>query len=165
MSGSQHSRTRWLEAFVALVSGLLFAIGLAIGGMTQPAKVVGFLDVAGNWDPSLAFVMVGAITVYFVANRLVKKRSAPLVGSAFHLPTRRDIEPRLLVGAGLFGVGWGLAGYCPGPGLSVLGAGSFRALLFVLSMALGMLLFEMMQRPRTRRVHALTSESTQGMQR
>lgn len=166
MSDSQHPRTRWLEAFVAFVSGLLFAIGLAVGGMTQPSKVVGFLDVAGSWDPSLAFVMIGAIAVYFVANRLVQKRAAPLVGAAFHLPTRRDIEPRLLVGAGMFGVGWGLAGYCPGPGLSVLGTGnSFGALLFVLSMALGMLLFEALQKLRMRRVHPPAGEPAQGLQR
>lgn len=165
MSGSHEQPRGLLEVFVAFVSGLLFAVGLAIAGMTQPAKVIGFLDVAGSWDPSLAFVMIGAIAVYFVANRLVQRRAAPLVGAVFHLPTRRDIEPRLLVGAGLFGIGWGLAGYCPGPGLSALGTGGLRALLFVASMAAGMLLFEAMQKVRTRRAHVVTHEPAQGLQR
>jgi uncharacterized membrane protein YedE/YeeE len=165
MSGSRHQPTSALEALVAFVSGSLFAVGLAIAGMTQPAKVVAFLDVAGSWDPSLAFVMMAAIAVYFVAHRAVQKRAAPLVGPVFHLPTRRDIEPRLLVGAGLFGVGWGLGGYCPGPGLSALGTGSFDALLFVASMAGGMLLFEVAQRARTRRVHARTGEPAPELQR
>jgi uncharacterized membrane protein YedE/YeeE len=163
MSGSHEQPRSLLEVSLAFVSGLLFAIGLAIAGMTQPAKVIGFLDVTGSWDPSLAFVMIGAIAVYFVANRLVQRRTAPLVGAAFHLPTRRDLEPRLVVGAGLFGIGWGLAGYCPGPGLSALGTGGFRALMFVASMAAGMLIFEAMQKVRTRRVHAATGEPAQGL--
>lgn len=141
-----------LEVLLSFASGLLFAVGLAIAGMTQPSKVVGFLDVAGDWDPSLAFVMMGAIAVYVVANRLVARRSAPLVGSVFHLPTRRDIEPKLVVGAGLFGIGWGLAGYCPGPGLSALAAGGLPVVLFVASMAAGMLVFEGLQRLRTKRL-------------
>ena len=140
-----------LELLVAFAAGALFAVGLALAGMTQPAKVVGFLDVAGNWDPSLAFVMVGAIAVYFVANRLAKRRVQPLFSPTFHLPTRRDIEPNLLIGAGLFGIGWGLAGYCPGPGLASLGTGTTGAILFVGAMALGMLLFEAMQKLRVRR--------------
>jgi uncharacterized membrane protein YedE/YeeE len=163
MSGSHEQPRSLLEVFLAFVSGLLFAVGLAIAGMTQPAKVIGFLDVAGSWDPSLAFVMIGAIAVYFVANRLVQRRAAPLVGAVFHLPNRRDLEPRLVVGAGMFGIGWGLAGYCPGPGLSALGTGRFHALMFVASMAAGMLLFEAMQKVRTRRGHAATREPAQGL--
>ena len=159
------ARERRLEALVSFASGLLFSMGLAIAGMTQPAKVVGFLDFAGNWDPSLAFVMMGAIAVYFVANRLVQGRAAPLVGSVFHLPTRRDIEPKLVGGAGLFGIGWGLAGYCPGPGLSSLGTGSQSALVFVASMAAGMVLFETMQKVRTRRAQATAGEAAGGLQR
>ena len=165
MSDSQKPPRSLLEVLVAFASGLLFAVGLAVAGMTQPAKVVGFLDVAGSWDPSLAFVMIGAIAVYFVANRLVQGRAAPWIGSVFHLPTRRDIEPRLVLGAGLFGIGWGLAGYCPGPALTALGTGGFRALSFVASMAAGMLLFEAVQKLRTRRVHAVTGEPARGMQR
>jgi len=98
--------------------------------------------------------MIGAIAVYFVANRLVTRRSAPLAGSMFHLPTRRDIEPKLVIGAGLFGVGWGLAGYCPGPGLSSLGTGALPVLLFVASMATGMLSFEALHKLRIKRLPA-----------
>jgi uncharacterized membrane protein YedE/YeeE len=163
MSGSPQTKSM-LEVFVSFVSGLLFAIGLAVAGMTQPGKVVAFLDVAGDWDPSLAFVMMGAIAVYFIANRLVQKRTTPWVGVMLHLPTRRDIEPRLVVGAGLFGIGWGLAGYCPGPGLSSLGTGAFNALVFVASMSVGMLLFEALQKLRTRRAQTATSQSVQGLQ-
>jgi uncharacterized membrane protein YedE/YeeE len=165
MSDAHQQPKNLLEVLVSFASGVLFAVGLAIAGMTQPGKVVGFLDVAGDWDPSLAFVMMGAIAVYFVANRLVQRRPAPLVGAAFHLPTRRDIEPKLVIGAGLFGVGWGLAGYCPGPGLSSLAAGGLKPLLFVASMAAGMLLFEATQKLRTRRVHAVSGEPVQGLPR
>ena len=151
MSEPQAKPNARLEAAVAFVAGVLFAVGLAISGMTQPSKVIAFLDVAGAWDPSLAFVMVGAISVYFVATRLVKRRSAPFSGGSFHLPTRRDIEPNLLIGAGLFGVGWGLGGYCPGPSLTSLATGSASAITFVVAMALGMLLFEYLQRFRKAR--------------
>jgi uncharacterized membrane protein YedE/YeeE len=127
--------------------------------MTQPGKVIAFLDVAGDWDPSLAMVMGGAIAVYFVATRLVRRRSAPLAGGEFHLPTRRDLEPNLLIGAGLFGVGWGLAGYCPGPALTSLGTGRLSSLTFVATMALGMLLYEGTQRLRRakQRGHSVAS--------
>lgn len=163
MSQTEKKPRRALEVLLSFVSGLLFAVGLAVAGMTKPSKVVGFLDFAGDWDPSLAFVMMGAIAVYFVANRLVTRRSAPLVGSMFHLPTRRDIEPELVMGAGLFGIGWGLAGYCPGPGLSSLGTGALPVLLFVASMATGMLSFEALQR-RTKRVR-VAGPGVQGLQR
>jgi hypothetical protein len=165
MTDVSHAPKGALEAFLAFVSGALFSVGLALAGMTQPSKVVGFLDVAGDWDPSLAFVMLGAIAVYFVANRLLSGRQAPWVGGGFHLPTRRDIEPNLLIGAGLFGVGWGLAGYCPGPGLSALGAGTQRALVFVVSMAVGMLLFEAMQKLRTCRARGVAAVSAPSVQR
>ncbi|MFO0677002.1 MAG: DUF6691 family protein [Polyangiaceae bacterium] len=121
----------------SFASGALFATGLVISGMTRPAKVTGFLDVFGAWDASLAFVMVGAIVVHAVALRFVLRRGEPLFGGTFHLPTRRDLDPRLLVGAGLFGVGWALAGYCPGPGLVAAGSGSWPAALFTLGMILG----------------------------
>jgi uncharacterized protein len=130
-----------LEMALSLASGVLFSVGLAISGMTQPAKVVAFLDIAGRWDPSLAFVMGAATLVYFTAFRLVMRQTAPLVGE-FHLPTQRDIEPKLVVGAALFGVGWGLAGYCPGPALVSLATGSASAFTFVAAMAIGMLLFD-----------------------
>jgi uncharacterized membrane protein YedE/YeeE len=120
-------------------AGALFAVGLAISGMTKPSKVAGFLDLAGAWDASLAFVMMGAIVVHFVAYRLVMKRSSPLFDVTFHVPTRKDIDRRLVLGAALFGIGWGLGGFCPGPGLVTLGSGSLSALVFVAGMTLGML--------------------------
>lgn len=123
---------------VAAVVGVVFALGLAIGGMTNPAKVIGFLDVFGDWDPSLAFVMGGAIAVYAPFLRWVRRRSAPLLDDRFHLPTRRDIDARLLLGAAMFGVGWGLAGYCPGPGLVGAMALGTDAVIFTGSMLSGM---------------------------
>lgn len=153
-----------LEVLISFVAGMLFAIGLALAGMTQPSKVVGFLDVAGHWDPSLAFVMLGAIAVYAVANRLVKGRAAPLVGGSFHLPTRRDIDPNLMLGAGLFGIGWGLAGYCPGPGLTSVATGSKAPLTFVVAMSIGMLTFAALQkfrRPRVTRAAETSREPSQ----
>jgi uncharacterized membrane protein YedE/YeeE len=124
---------------VAFGTGALFAVGLAISGMTKPSKVTGFLDLAGTWDASLAFVMVGAIAVHFVAYRIVKRRKSPLFDTKFHLPTRKDIDVRLVVGAGLFGIGWGLGGFCPGPGLVTAASGSLGALVFVGGMTIGML--------------------------
>lgn len=123
----------------ALGAGALFAVGLAISGMTLPSKVTGFLDVAGAWDASLAFVMMGAIVVHFVAQRLVRKRSAPLFDTKFHVPTRKDIDARLVAGAALFGIGWGLGGYCPGPGLVSAASGAPAAIVFVVGMTIGML--------------------------
>lgn len=127
-----------MKGAVAFAAGLLFALGLGIGGMTQPAKVIGFLDVAGDWDPSLAFVMGGALLVYAVVARLALARPAPLLESKFFVPTRRDIDRPLVIGAVLFGAGWGLAGYCPGPALVSLGSGRASVLVFVAAMLLGM---------------------------
>ncbi|MGF1469617.1 MAG: DUF6691 family protein [Sandaracinaceae bacterium] len=121
----------------AFVSGLLFAIGLVLGGMTQPAKVIGFLDVFGDWDPSLLFVMGGAVAVHFVSMRVILRRSAPLRADRFWLPTRKDLDLPLIAGSALFGVGWGLGGYCPGPGIVALGSGSVTALVFVGGLLLG----------------------------
>ena len=129
---------RIIEFFV----GLLFGIGLLVSGMTDPAKVQGFLDLAGAWDPSLAFVMGGAILVGLVAFSVAKTRTRSLLGGAMHLPTSRDIDRRLVVGSLMFGAGWGLAGFCPGPGLVAMGAGEPKAALFVAAMVGGMLLFE-----------------------
>lgn len=123
---------------VAGLAGALFGVGLAVSGMTRPSKVVGFLDLAGSWDASLAFVMIGAIGVHLVAGRILRKRPTPRFDARWHLPTRKDIDPKLVVGAALFGVGWGLGGYCPGPGLVSGGAGSLAALVFVGGMTLGM---------------------------
>lgn len=123
---------------IALGTGVLFGAGLILSGMTQPAKVVNFLDVTGDWDASLALVMVGAIAVHLLAYRLVPRLPKPVWGPRWGLPTRRDIDARLLVGAVLFGAGWGLAGYCPGPALTSLVAGASSTLLFTGAMLVGM---------------------------
>ena len=121
----------------AVGAGALFGVGLAVSGMTKPSKVVGFLDVFGGWDPSLMFVMLGAIAVHFVAHRLVTKRPSPLFDARFHLPTRKDIDARLVVGAAIFGVGWALAGFCPGPALVTAASGATAAIVFVVGMTVG----------------------------
>jgi uncharacterized membrane protein YedE/YeeE len=130
------SCTRNARALAALGSGLVFGAGLVVSGMTKPEKVIGFLDLFGAWDASLAFVMLGAIAVHFVAHRLVRGRSAPLLAPRFALPTRRDIDMKLVVGAAVFGVGWGLAGYCPGPGLVAAASGG-GAVVFVAALLAG----------------------------
>ena len=129
-----------MNALMGLLAGLLFGLGLAMSGMTDTAKVLGFLDIAGNWDPDLAFVMGGAVLVTLVSFPLVLRRSAPLLADRFQLPARRDIDVRLLSGAALFGVGWGIYGYCPGPALSALVYGDLNTLAFVLAMLAGMAL-------------------------
>ena len=101
----------------SFVSGIVFALGLGISGMTRPIKVIGFLDLFGNWDASLAFVMIGAIAVYFLAHRISLNMTSPLLAAKFSLPTRSDLDRRLVIGAVIFGVGWGLAGFCPGPAI------------------------------------------------
>jgi uncharacterized membrane protein YedE/YeeE len=122
----------------AFVAGALFAVGLGVGGMTQPARVLAFLDVAGSWDPSLAFVMAGAVGVYAAAFRLIRRRQRPVLSDAFAIPATRDVDVRLLAGAALFGIGWGLAGYCPGPGIVSLVTGRAEVLVFVIAMLAGM---------------------------
>ena len=126
--------------------GLLFGLGLLLSGMTDPGKVLGFLDVFGLWDPSLALVMGGAIAVGLFAFALAKKRTQNFLGGAMRLPGSHDIDRRLVIGAALFGAGWGLAGFCPGPALVSLAAGQPKAAVFVVSMLVGMALFEAMQR-------------------
>lgn len=135
-----------MQILTALLAGLLFGVGLVYSGMTDPGKVQGFLDLAGRWDPSLAFVMVGAILVGFFAFRIARRRSVSLLGSTMQLPRSRDIDRRLVLGSVVFGLGWGLAGYCPGPALVSIGAGQAKAGLFVLAMIVGMLLYEMAER-------------------
>ena len=139
---------QFLSAFVA---GLLFSVGLVVGGMTQPAKVVGFLDFFGHWDPSLIFVMGGAVAVHFVLFRFILRRGSPLFAARFQVPTRKDLTPRLIGGAALFGVGWGLGGFCPGPGLVALPSGSAEALTFVAAMTGGMFLHKAFDSLRERR--------------
>jgi uncharacterized protein len=128
----------WATTVVAAFTGALFAAGLVVSGMTQPAKVVGFLDVFGSWDPSLAFVMAGAIAVHLVATRWILRRPAPVLENRFRLPTVTTIDFRLLAGGAIFGVGWGLAGYCPGPAVTAAAAGNVITLVFAAAMLTGM---------------------------
>ena len=126
---------------VALLSGLVFGLGLIVSGMADPAKVLGFLDLAGLWDPSLAFVMGGAIGVGVVAFGVAKKRKQSLLGAPMQLPTSSVLTPRLILGSLAFGVGWGLAGFCPGPALVSAAAGYGKAILFVVAMLAGMVIY------------------------
>jgi uncharacterized membrane protein YedE/YeeE len=133
-------------SLLVLLSGALFGWGLGIAGMTQPAKVVGFLDFFGDWDPSLAFVLGGAILAYLPLSRLIHRRSSPLFGAGFQLPQREEIDGRLLGGAAVFGVGWGLGGFCPGPALTSSGSGSSSALVFTAAMLAGFLVYALLLR-------------------
>lgn len=139
-----------MNAVSALVAGLLFGIGLIVSGMTDPSRIIGFLDLAGAWDPSLAFVMVGAILVGLVAFRAARRRKASLLGGAMLLPAARSIDRPLVLGSIAFGVGWGLAGYCPGPAIVALGAGHDKAVVFTVAMIAGMAFYE----AADRRFHA-----------
>ena len=129
----------------AFIAGLVFGIGLIVSGMFDPAKVQGFLDLAGKWDPSLAFVMAGAIAVGFFAFRIAGKRATAILGDAMQIPTRNDIDTPLVLGSVVFGIGWGLGGFCPGPALVSLGSGRTEAWAFVLSMVAGMAFYEVIE--------------------
>lgn len=134
-------RNRKIErTLVAFFVGLVFALGLAMAGMTQPQKIIDFLD-PWNWDPALLFVMMGAVGVHAIAYPLVRKRKSPLFDTEWHIPSRKDITPRLVLGSALFGIGWGVGGFCPGPGLAALVSGDLRAVTFVATMIAGMFLF------------------------
>ncbi len=134
-----------MTTFTSLLAGLVFGLGLIVSGMANPAKVLGFLDLAGAWDPSLAFVMGGAIAVAALAFAVASQRTLSMLGAAMKLPTSRDIDRRLVIGSLLFGIGWGVAGFCPGPGLVALGMGEAKALVFVVAMLAGMGLFELIE--------------------
>ena len=138
-------------ALTALLAGLVFGIGLIVSGMANPAKVLGFLDLFGKWDPSLGLVMGGAVAVASIAFFLARKRTVSLLGASLKLPTARDIDRRLVMGSVLFGVGWGIAGFCPGPALVALGMGEGKALVFVLAMLAGMGLFEVLETLKQRK--------------
>lgn len=135
-----------IDTLSSFIVGLIFGIGLIFAGMTDPSKVVGFLDIAGNWDPSLAFVMGGAILVGFIAFRFANKRTTSFIGGAMHLPSKNDIDRRLIVGSLMFGAGWGMAGFCPGPAITSLGTGNPKAVIFVVAMVAGMALYELADR-------------------
>ena len=131
---------------ISFVSGVVFALGLGISGMTRPVKVIGFLDFFGAWDASLAFVMVGAIAVYFVAYRWSSSMPSPRFAPDFALPKRSDLDGKLILGAALFGAGWGLSGFCPGPALASLASGALPVLVFVAAMSIGMYLHSWVSR-------------------
>lgn len=141
-----------MMTFTSLLAGLVFGLGLIVSGMANPAKVLGFLDLGGSWDPSLAFVMVGAVAVAAVAFTFARERKQSLLGADMKLSTSRDIDRRLVLGSILFGVGWGIAGFCPGPGLVALGMGEVKALAFVIAMLAGMGIFELLERRKMARL-------------
>ena len=137
-----------MQSLVAAALGLLFGLGLVISGMSDPAKVLGFLDVAGRWDPSLLMVMAGAIAVAVFGFAAAGRRSATWLGGPMQLSAPRDIDARLIGGSLVFGAGWGLAGFCPGPALTALGTGHPKAFVFTAAMVVGMLMFEALERRR-----------------
>ena len=139
--------THFISAFI---SGLIFGLGLLISGMANPDKVLSFLDLAGYWDPSLALVMAGAIAVGVIAFSLIKGRTHSLLGEPLRLPVKKDLDSRLILGSLGFGVGWGLAGFCPGPALVALGAGAPKAAVFVMAMVAGMAIFELLEKRQVR---------------
>jgi len=134
------------NSLAALVVGFIFAMGLGFSGMTQPQKVVGFLDLFGKWDPSLIFVMIGAIAVHLVTYKLTRKLHKPLLESLWYVPTKTEITPSLVVGSVLFGIGWGLGGFCPGPAVTSLASFEARPFIFVMSMVAGMYLFKLIDK-------------------
>ena len=138
----------------SLLAGLVVGLGLIVSGMANPAKVLGFLDLGGAWDPSLALVMAGAIAVGLGAFALAKKRSVSLLGAPMKLPTAGAVDRRLMIGSSLFGIGWGVAGFCPGPALVALGMGEGKAVVFVLAMLAGMLVFQVLETRTARRATA-----------
>ena len=147
-----------MAILTAFIAGLVFGLGLLVSGMTDPAKVLGFLDVTGRWDPSLAFVMGGAIAVGVVAFAVATRRTRSFLQLEMKLPGARRIDRRLVGGSLLFGIGWGVAGFCPGPGLVALGMGEWKALVFVAAMLAGMGLFELLE---ALRIHGTTAGSAE----
>ena len=142
------------EGLTAFIVGLLFGVGLTISGMTQPQKVIAFLDFFGEWDPSLMFVMIGAIGVHFIGYRLIRRKTSPLLADAFRLPEERKVDRKLVAGSALFGVGWGAGGYCPGPALTSLATFDLGVLIFVSMMVIGMLLHARLNGARGRGARA-----------
>lgn len=137
--------------FASLVTGLVFGVGLIVSGMANPAKVLGFLDLAGRWDPSLALVMAGAISVGLISFAVAKRRTQSFLATEMKLPKARDIDRRLVGGGLLFGIGWGVAGFCPGPAVVALGMGEAKAAAFVVAMLVGMGIFELLERRKPAR--------------
>lgn len=140
-----------MYVFTALLAGLVFGMGLIVSGMANPAKVLGFLDLAGRWDPSLGLVMAGAISVGLIAFTVAARRTRSFLGAELKLPGARHIDRRLIGGGLLFGVGWGVAGFCPGPAVVALGVGEAKAVIFVTAMLVGMGIFELLERRKSAR--------------
>lgn len=130
----------------SFIAGLLFGVGLILSGMTDPAIVIGFLDITGEWNPSLAFVMLGAVTVSFFAFRVAGRQSTTILSQKILLPTKKDIDTPLIVGSVIFGIGWGLVGYCPGPVLASIATGYKEPGIFVVAMLFGMAIYEVVQK-------------------
>ena len=130
-------KTETLKPVMGYIAGLLFGLGLGISGMTDPARVLGFLDLFGAWDPTLMFVLGGAVVTNFIGYRLVFKRTVPIYGEAFQLPTRQDLDARLIGGSALFGIGWGLSGYCPGPAIASIGGLTAPLVAMLVAMVAG----------------------------
>ncbi|MEO8935982.1 MAG: DUF6691 family protein [Burkholderiaceae bacterium] len=145
-----------MTVFASLFAGLVFGLGLLISGMASPGKVLGFLDIAGHWDPSLGLVMVGAILASALAFAVARTRTKSILGLDMKLPTTTRIDRRLVFGSLLFGVGWGVAGFCPGPALVASGTADPKALVFVLAMLAGMALFELLEKREIVRVRSAT---------
>ncbi|MGC1503423.1 MAG: DUF6691 family protein [Sulfitobacter sp.] len=143
-----------MRLIISYFIGLVFGLGISISGMANPAKVLNFFDIAGTWDPSLAFVMGGALIVTFIGYRVVLKRPAPMLSQTFQLPTRRDLDLPLIGGAALFGVGWGIAGFCPGGALPALGTGRTEVFLFVAALVAGIFVAKLLQRAMANRATA-----------
>ncbi len=141
-----------MRVIASYLIGLVFGIGISISGMANPAKVLNFFDLAGTWDPSLAFVMGGALITTVIGYRFVLKRPVPLLEEKFQLPTRRDLDSQLIVGSAVFGIGWGIAGFCPGGALPALGTGRWEVVLFVVAMLAGILTAKSLQKRRAQRV-------------
>lgn len=129
----------------AFLIGILFSIGLGVSQMTNPSKIINFLDITGSWDPSLAFVMGGALSVYLLGYKLLlPKRSKSVLGGDFQIPTKKNIDPQLIIGSIVFGIGWALAGFCPGPGITAIVTGQEHVVTFVISMSLGVLIYHIL---------------------
>ena len=148
-----------MRLITSYLIGLVFGVGIAISGMANPAKVLNFFDLAGTWDPSLAFVMGGALIVTFIGYRFVLKRPPPLMSASFQLPTRRDLDLPLLAGSAVFGVGWGIAGFCPGGALPALGTGRLEVFIFVGALLVGIFAAKALQAALAKRVQAHAQSS------
>ena len=138
-----------MKLYISFMVGLLFALGLGLSGMTQTQVVIGFLDIFGEWNPALLGVMAGAISVHSILYFFIRKKESPLLDTKFHVPTRKDIDKKLLFGAALFGIGWGWVGICPGPGIVASMSGNMHIITFVFSMLVGMILFKMIEKKIT----------------